>query len=488
MTDQVVDVFAAAGLEKPDVSILSEEFLAEIQGMQHKDLAAAALERILRDKIRERSKSSLVQSRSFEEMLERAVSKYLNRSMETAEVIQHLIELARKMRDAGRKGEELGLTSDEFAFYEALAENESAREVMSDQVLGKMAHELVSLVKKNASIDWTRKASVQAKLRLLVKKLLARYGYPPDAAKLAIDTVLQQAEKLGINVTDSIPPDDASPDGDGGSRPPREFPYPIAVFDSLVKTQLESSERVNTYLGAIERAVVLVTASSLAWLRREGGELPAGAVALLEQAGGKRISMGAWVELCWQVAALLPANANHAVVKVARRFVTDKGKPSDLTKLLQHEVVPYRNDKGHTVGIPEEAFAEREIEFRKHWETLKTALSPLKQLHLFVRAQLKDFDAQGGIYNVRSLTGSNEHFPIEEVRVAGRLQEHWAYFGSADDPVPLPLAPMFRFNYRAELGKRELLVPRTLELNAGKKIELCQLIGADTFKHDVPAV
>lgn len=384
-----------------------------------------------------------------------------------------------------KRFQEVGLTRDEIAFYDALAENESARQVMGDEVLSKMAHELTKLVRTNASIDWTRKASVQAKLRLLVKKLLNRYGYPPDAAKIAIDTVLRQAEQLGINVTSGPPPEDNDP-GDEGPNRASEFPYPIAVFDSLVKTQLEPSERVNTYLGAIERAVALVTASCLAWLRRESGSLPQGAVALIAKAGNKRISMGAWVELCWQVAALIPAENAHPVARVARQFVTDQGKPSELTKTLQQEVVPYRNDKGHTVGIPEEAYAEHEVKQRQHWETLKTALAPLKQLHLFVRAKLKDFDGAGATYNVRSLTGPSEHFPVEEVRVLGKLDEHWAYWGATNDLLPIPLTPMFRLNYSSETGKRELLMPRTLVLTGGQRIELCQLIGAATTKFDVP--
>src|SRR5690606_32813935 len=119
--------------------------------------------------------------------------------------------------------------------------------------------------------------------------------------------------------------------------------------------------------------------------------------------------------------ALLPATDDHPIVKVARQFVNDKGKPSELTKLLQQDVVPYRNNTGHTVGIAPEAFAAREVELRQHWETLKTALSPLKQLHLMASAKLKDFSGSSAIYNVRSLTGANEHFPIVEVHVTGKL-------------------------------------------------------------------
>jgi hypothetical protein len=390
------------------------------------------------------------------------------------------------LRDAGRKGDELGLTSEEFAFYEALAENQSAREVMGDAVLGQMAHELARIVKEKASIDWTRKESVRAGMRLAVKKLLKKYGYPPDAALLAIETVLRQAEKLGFNIADSIPPPggDAEP---GDERPARDFPYPIAVFDALIKSQVEPAERVRTYLGAIERALVLMVVSSLAWLRHEGRDMPEAATALVAETGGRRLSLGTWLELCWRLAALLPEGSDDALVCCARQFVTSKGKPSDLTKTLQNEVLPYRNDEGHTVTIDSEGYARAEGHLREHWQTLKTALAPLKVLHLIVRAKLKDFQRDGeAIYNVRSLTGPSEHFPVEGVHVSGKLEEHWAYWLPPAGGVPLGLTPMFRLEYRAELGRKELLVPRTLELTPGRKIELCQLIGSHTDKFHVP--
>jgi type I restriction enzyme, R subunit len=486
VTSGVIDVFEAAGLDKPDVSILSDAFLAEVQALPHKDLAAAALERLLRDEIKARGQSNVVQARTFEEMLDGAINKYLSRAMETAQVIQELIDLARELRDAGRKGDELGLTPEEFAFYEALAENESARGVMGDAVLGQMAHELARVVKEKASIDWTRKESVQAGMRLAVKKLLKKYGYPPDAALLAIETVLRQAEKLGFNLADSIPPPGGD-DATGDEPPQRDFPYPIAVFDALLKSQVEPAERVPTYLHAIERALVLVVVSSLAWLRREGEEMPIAATALVAETGGRRLSLGTWLELCWRLAALLPEGSDDPLVRCARQFVTPSGKPSDLTKALQREVLPYRNDQGHTVTIDVERYVGAEGQLREHWQTLKTALAPLKAVHLVVRAKLKDFEADGkATYNVRSLTGPNEHFAVEEVHVTGKLDEHWAYWLPPRGGVPLGLTPMFRLEYRAEMGRKELLVPRTLELTPGSKIELCQLIGAHTQKFDIP--
>jgi len=483
----VIDVFDAAGLEKPDVSVLSDEFLAEVRAMKHKDLAVAALERLLRDTIRERGKTSVVQARSFEEMLDAAVGKYLHRSIETAEIIQELLGMAKKIRDAGHKNQELGLTADEFAFYEALAENESARQVMGDEVLGRLAHELAALVRKHASLDWTKKASVQAKLRILVRKLLAKYGYPPDAAKKAIETVLKQAETLGINVTDAYAED--PPEAEPQATPARDLePHPIALFDSLIASQVESSERVRTYLGGIERALILVTVSTLAWLRvRAPDHFPA-ALALVAETGGRRISLGTWLELCWRLAALLPPDQRHEPIpRCAAAFVNAKGKPSELTQALQQRVVPYRNDKSHTVTVVEEVYDQAEVELRGHWQTLKTALAPVKALRLVVSAKLKDFDEQRyGTYNVRLLMGPLDHFAIEEARVHGRLDLAWASWIGDDGSAPLSLAPLVRLEYRPELGVRQLMMPRTLELEVGKKIELCPLVGAATVKIDVP--
>lgn len=489
VSDQVIDVFAAAGLERPDVSILSEEFLAELAGLRHKDLAAAALERLLRDEIRQRSRTNLVQGRSFEQMLEEAVNRYLSRSIEAKEVIEHLIEIARAMREAGRKGQELGLTSDEFAFYEALADNQSAREVLGDQALAKLAHELTATVRKNASIDWTKKQSVQAKLRLLVKRLLKERGYPPDASKTAVELVLQQAERLGINVSEGTPEVEADEPAPPSRPSPagREYPFPIAIFDSILASQIEPSHRVKTQLDAIERTLILVAISEIAWLRAEAGELPPKAQSLVGKTGGRRLSFGAWLELTWRLAALLPPDEPHPLVRAARQFVTDKGKPSELTQDLQQHVVPLRNDNAHGVVIAEEALAAHELPLREHWQRLKAALSPFMEMRLLSKAQLKDFGPDGSaLYNVRELMGPQQHFRIAEARIRGQLEENWAYWLHRDGTPALPLAPLCRVVYRDATGLRDLYLPRTLELDAGKLIELMQLTGSDTVKVTVP--
>jgi type I restriction enzyme R subunit len=199
VAEGVLDIFSGAGLKRPDISILSEEFLAEVRGLPQRNLAVELLQKLLKDEIRIRSKKNLIQSRSFAEMLEKALGAYGRRAIETAKVIEALIELARKLRSAEEKGKELGLSSDENAFYDALAANKSAREVLGDEKLGFLARELVRVVKKNTTIDWAVKESVRAGLRLLIRKLLNKYGYPPDLQKAAVETVLQQAELLSAD-------------------------------------------------------------------------------------------------------------------------------------------------------------------------------------------------------------------------------------------------------------------------------------------------
>ncbi len=195
-SDEVVDIFAAAGLDKPDISILSDEFLAEVRGLPHKNLAVETLRKLLNDEIKARSRRNVVQSRSFAELLERSIRRYQNRAIEAAQVIEELIALAKELREADRRGEALGLNEDEVAFYDALETNDSAVAVLGDDTLKAIARELVETVRRNATIDWTVKESVRAKLRVMVKRILRKYGYPPDKQAQAVKTVLEQAEVL----------------------------------------------------------------------------------------------------------------------------------------------------------------------------------------------------------------------------------------------------------------------------------------------------
>lgn len=195
-SEEVIDIFAAAGLKKPDISILSDEFLEEVSAMPQRNLAVELLRKLLNDEIKAGSRKNVVQSRSFAEMLERTIRAYQNHAIEAAQVIEELIGLAKEMRQAAARGENLGLSEDELAFYDALGVNDSAVKVLGDEQLKIIARELVDTVHKNVTIDWTVKESVRAKLRVLVKRILKRYGYPPDLQEKATQTVLEQAEVI----------------------------------------------------------------------------------------------------------------------------------------------------------------------------------------------------------------------------------------------------------------------------------------------------
>jgi type I restriction enzyme R subunit len=195
-SDEVIDIFAAAGLKKPDISILSDAFLAEVREMPHRNLAVELLQKLLRGEIRTRSRRNVVQARSFAGLLEQALRRYQNRAIETAQVIEELIALAKEMRQAGERGAELGLSEDELAFYDALETNDSAVAVLGDPVLREIARELADKVRANVTIDWTVRENVRAQLRVLVKRILRKHGYPPDKQEQATRTVLEQAEVL----------------------------------------------------------------------------------------------------------------------------------------------------------------------------------------------------------------------------------------------------------------------------------------------------
>jgi len=194
--DGVIDIFAAAGLQKPDISILSDEFLAEVRGMPHRNLAVELLRKLLEGEVTARRRKNVVQARSFADLLEQSLRRYQNRAIETVQVIEELIDLAKKMNEAARRGEDLGLTDDELAFYDALETNDSAVAVLGDDTLRTIARELVDRVKASTSIDWTVRENVRANLRVIVKRILRKYGYPPDLQERATETVLEQAALL----------------------------------------------------------------------------------------------------------------------------------------------------------------------------------------------------------------------------------------------------------------------------------------------------
>jgi type I restriction enzyme R subunit len=201
VADEVVDIFDAAGIKKPDMSILSDEFLAEIKGMPHKNLALELLKKLLNDEIKVRQKTNLVQAKKFSEMLAQTVKNYQNNLITSAQVIEEMITLAKDIRAADRRGQNMGLDFREFAFYSALEVNDSAVNILGDDVLRHIARELVETVRNNTTIDWTVRENVQAKMRIAVKKILRKNGYPPDLEVKATETVLEQAKLMAEELT-----------------------------------------------------------------------------------------------------------------------------------------------------------------------------------------------------------------------------------------------------------------------------------------------
>lgn len=201
VTEKVIDVFDAAGIKKPDISILSEDFLLEVKNMEHKNIALEVLKKLLNDEIKSRTKKNLIQSKTLMEMLENSIKKYHNKILTAAEVIEELIELSKEIHEMDKEPKEMGLSDYEYAFYTAIANNDSAKQVMEQDKLRELAVVLYEKVKENASIDWTIKESVKAKLKVIVKRILRQYGYPPDMQMLATETVLKQAEMIAEELT-----------------------------------------------------------------------------------------------------------------------------------------------------------------------------------------------------------------------------------------------------------------------------------------------
>jgi type I restriction enzyme R subunit len=196
VSDEVLDIFAVAGLKKPNIGILTEEFLEDVRQMEYKNLAVELLERLLKDDIKSRFKTNVVQGQKFSELLQATLIRYSNRAIETAQVIEELIAMARAFNEAGKRGENLGLSNDELAFYDALETNEASVLVLGDAVLKEIAHQLTDFLRRNLSVDWSVRETVRAKMRAQIKLILKRHKYPPDLEAKAVELVLKQAEAL----------------------------------------------------------------------------------------------------------------------------------------------------------------------------------------------------------------------------------------------------------------------------------------------------
>lgn len=198
MSTEIVDILGAAGITTPDISILSDEFLSEVQQMEKRNLALEALRKLLNDELRSRTRTNVVETKRFSERLDSAIARYHANAIDTVEVLQELINLARDIKAARKRGEDEGLSEDEIAFYDALAESQSAVSVMGNDNLKVIAHELLASLKGNITVDWARRESARARMRVLVKRILRKYGYPPDLQDAAVQTVLRQAEALSF--------------------------------------------------------------------------------------------------------------------------------------------------------------------------------------------------------------------------------------------------------------------------------------------------
>jgi type I restriction enzyme R subunit len=196
MSDEVIDIFAAAGLNKPNIGILTEEFLDDVRNMEHRNLAVELLERLLKDDIKNRFSTNVVQGQKFSELLQASLTRYRNRSIETAQVIEELIAMAKSFNEAAQRGNELGLSADELSFYDALETNESSVRELGDSVLKEIARQLTNFLRNNLSVDWSVRETVRAKMRAQIKLILKRHKYPPDYEARAVELVLKQAEAL----------------------------------------------------------------------------------------------------------------------------------------------------------------------------------------------------------------------------------------------------------------------------------------------------
>ena len=196
MSEEVVDIFNAVGLDKPNIGILDDDFLNDVRNLPERNLAVELLERLLEGEIKTRFATNLIQNNKFSELLANVIKRYQNRSIETAQVMEELIAMAKKFKEAADRGAELGLNDDELAFYDALANNEASVRELGDETLKKIAHELTEALRKNVSVDWAKRDSVRASLRLMVKRILRKYKYPPVKTEEVVELVLSQAEKL----------------------------------------------------------------------------------------------------------------------------------------------------------------------------------------------------------------------------------------------------------------------------------------------------
>jgi len=319
-SDGVMDIFAVAGLKKPDISILSDQFLETVKASPHKNLQLELLRKLLHDEIKSVSRRNVIQGKKFSEMLEKTLMAYTNRTLEAAQVILELIDMAKQMRDQPQRGEKLGLTEDEMAFYDALVAHGGVQELMADQVLAAIAHDLVDAIRSSVTIDWTQKEAVRADMRRKVKKLLRKHGYPPDKQAEAVVTVLEQAETLCKDWAEN-PPAAATPTSAGAKVLPfrrieggevKPFVNAVPKYDLKIAAGRFSAEQV---VDGVPQVGEVTNPEDYEWVALEGRTKPARGLFVAQVVGesmNKRIPNGAWC--LWR---LNPAGSRQGKVVLA---------------------------------------------------------------------------------------------------------------------------------------------------------------------------
>jgi predicted ribosome-associated RNA-binding protein Tma20 len=490
VTDEIIDVYSAAGLQKPDISVLSEEFLAEVAHLPHKNLAFEALRRLLQDQVNARKGSNLVVYRQFSERLEAAVQRYRSRAIDSVTVVGVLIDMAREFRESGAEARAHKLSTEEAAFFDALAANGSAKEALGDTTLALIARELARELRAKATIDWNRKENVKAKLRIALKKILKKHGYPPDGQAEATELVLVQAEALGVNVEAGAPDlvADQEPTAEPGpsawTGPTPELPYPLAIWQVVFAAQEDGVLRVKTRRDAFEKALTFVAGVTLALLREaNGGELSPEARAIVSDYVGKPLSMGAWHDVACRLAALVPVDKPDPLREAVRCLVTTEGKPSDLALAIKDNVVKDRNLFAHTVTLTKEAVLAGEEELSALWRRFEAGLRGLREARVVAMAKILGTDLAAGrlTYHVRDLHGASEHFAVREQVLRGELREPWVHLVRPGE-LPLSLAPVVACETRKDGAGRDVFLARSLVLEPTKKLELSSVTRGETVR------
>lgn len=460
-SDGVIDIFDAAGLKKPDISILSDSFLEEVKGMKHKNLAFEALKQLLNNEIKNQSKNNLVQSKTFSKMLEDTIKKYQNKTIEVTEVLNNLVELGKNMRESIKRGEELGLSPDELAFYDALEVNDSAVKILGDEQLRAIARDLVKSVRSNATIDWTIKESVQSKMKRDVKRLLSKHGYPPDKQLKATETVLKQAELLSENWVNNLTEEISVPQNkiiNYQDYVQSETPeVKVALVETPYKTEKPVEKKrelkIDSLIWPLSSAYLMATEnnsevqSQTEYLYRTFElAIAFNATVLLsalpkeerincdEEIWGKdkkvfsKTSFGLWLELYRRLSNVYQHLKNKDGFVESLPFELDFFLELSNKKLIEKlgKIVTIRNKKAHS-GVKPDSILKNEIdEMLVILSEFYQALSVYQSLNLIYTKSMKN---KGGFYHIttKKLDGPRYPFTDKVITVSKDMESDTLY-------------------------------------------------------------